>query len=70
MTISKAVREVSILSSSTIASIIGSAKYERIDDAVNRWILTITRATDPAALEPCDTWCDVLHTIGAIKEEA
>lgn len=62
MTKNQAIREVSLLSSGTIATIIGCAKYERIDEAVNNWICTIAN-TSESKLESCETWRDVLEVI-------
>ena len=66
MTTSEAVKALANLPAGTIAGIIGTTKYERIDDAVNIWIMTVTRDTAPADLDTCRTWKDVLYTIGAI----
>ena len=69
MTTAEAVKVLTRIPSGTIAAIIGTTKYERIDDAVNSWILTVTRSTDPADLIPCKTWTDILDTIGATRKE-
>lgn len=46
MSKSEAIREIARLSSGTIAGIIRSAKYEAIDDALNRWIITAPTEAD------------------------
>lgn len=62
MTKSEAIKAVSSLSSGTVASLIGSSKYERIDDAVNQWIEAVANADD-SAFKACDSWTEVLLVI-------
>lgn len=62
MSKSEAIREISRLTSGTIARVIGSTKYSAIDDAVNRWIITADAMPDDA-FTSCEAWPDVLQII-------
>ena len=62
MTKNNAIQEIATLSSSTLARICGSTKYERIDDCCNRLILAASSMKDNA-FKDCESWLDVLHTI-------
>lgn len=62
MTKNQAIREIATLSSGTIANIIGSTKYERIDAASCGWILDAANKPDDA-FERCNSWSDVLRTL-------
>ena len=62
MSKSEAIREISRLTSGTIARIIGNAKYSAIDDAVNRWIITADAMPDDA-FTTCENWRDVLEVV-------
>ena len=62
MTKNQAIKAISLLTSGTIANIIGCAKYERIDEAVNNWICTIAN-TSESKFETCESWIDVLEAI-------
>ena len=64
MSKSEAIREIARLSSGTIAGIIHNAKYEAIDDAVNRWIITADAMPDDA-FTSCVAWPDVLEVVRA-----
>ena len=64
MSKSEAIQAISRLSSGTVAHIIRSTKYERIDNAVNTWILTAANAA-PETFDHCESWIDVLHAIKA-----
>ena len=62
MTKSKAIQSIATLSSGTVSNIIRSAKYEHIDDAINRWIITAD-AMPESAFTTCESWRDVLKII-------
>ena len=64
MTKNEAMQQIRLLTSGTIAKIIGSPKYERIDAASCDWILAIADKPENA-FEACENWMDVLHTINA-----
>ena len=63
---SEAIREISRLTSGTIAGIIHNAKYSAIDDAVNRWIITAD-AMPNNAFTTCESWMDALKAIFAYR---
>lgn len=64
MTKNEAIREISRLTSGTIAGIIHNTKYSAIDDAVNRWIITADAMPDNA-FTTCENWTDALKAIFA-----
>lgn len=66
MSKSEAIREISRLTSGTIARIIGNAKYSAIDDAVNRWIITADAMPDDA-FTTCENWRDALNAVFAYR---
>lgn len=66
MSKNEAIREISRLTSGTIARIIGSAKYSAIDDAVNRWIITADAMPDDA-FTTCENWRDAIKAVFAYR---
>ena len=64
MSKSQAMREVTHLSSGTIAAITGKTKYEQIDAIVCGWIEAIAAANE-TAFKDCESWKDVLNIINA-----
>ena len=64
MTKNEAIRSIARLSSGTIAHIIGSYKYEHIDAASCKWIMTAAEMADNA-FEHCEDWTDVLEIVNA-----
>ena len=62
MTKNNAIQEIATLSSSTLARICGSTKYERIDDCCNRLILAASNMKEDA-FRYCENWLDVLHAL-------
>ena len=62
MTKNNAMREVTHLSSGTIATITGKTKYEQIDAIVCGWVEAIA-AADETAFKDCENWRDVLSVI-------
>ena len=66
MSKSEAIREIARLSSGTIAGIIRNAKYEAIDDALNRWIITADAMPDDA-FTSCENWRDALKAVFAYR---
>lgn len=66
MTKNEAIREISRLTSGTIAGIIHNTKYSAIDDAVNRWIIT-SDAMPENAFTTCENWMDALKAVFAYR---
>ena len=62
MTKNQAIKAISLLTSGTIAHIIGSTKYSAIDNAVNTWILKAADMEEEA-FKTCESWMDVLEAI-------
>ena len=62
MSKNQAMREITRLTSGTIAAITGKTKYEQIDATVCGWIEAIAAASE-TAFEKCENWMDVLAII-------
>lgn len=62
MTKSEAIHALRIMSAGTIAAIIGSPKYGRIDAAWCDWILAAAAADDDA-FRRCESVWDVVNTV-------
>ena len=62
MTKAEAMLALRTMSAGTIAGIIGSAKYERIDAAWCDWILAADAADDDA-FQRCESVWDVVNTV-------
>lgn len=62
MTKSEAIQALRTMSAGTIAAIIGSPKYERIDAAWCDWIMAAD-AADDEAFQRCESVWDVVDTV-------
>ena len=67
MTKNQAINEIATLSSSTLARICGSARYERIDDCCNKLILAASSMKEDAFAK-CENWMDVLDVLAVSKD--
>lgn len=67
MTKNQAINEIATLSSSALARICGSTKYERIDDCCNKLILAASSMKEDAFAK-CENWIDVLDVLAVSKD--